>query len=193
MNIIVLLMQMMGNSHKQERCDRTVGADYQYISAILASGDLMLLTELEQLLGGFPNGVDDFIGRRWIINAIGHGSQATIAWMLSRQVDLAFRDEEGYTPLHAALERDSADKYSVLEMLLEQGALVNAHGINDWTPSHMAAAREDIEALKLLIRFGADLSIRTRIDDYATPLEEARNITFSKSKYCPTIHSAITR
>jgi ankyrin repeat protein len=38
----------------------------------------------------------------------------------------------------------------------------------------MAAVREDIEALRLLVRYGADLTIRTRIDEYATPLEEAR-------------------
>jgi len=26
------------------------------------------------------------------------------------------------------------------------------------------------------VRYGADLTIRTEIDDYATPLEEARNL-----------------
>lgn len=35
---------------------------------------------------------------------------------------------------------------------------------------------DDVEALKILVRHGADLSIRTDIDDYATPLEEARNL-----------------
>ena len=40
----------------------------------------------------------------------------------------------------------------------------------------MAAARDDVEALRILVRYGADLSIRTDIDDYATPLEEARNL-----------------
>lgn len=78
--------------------------------------------------------------------------------------------------VHSALERGQPDKYEVIELLLKHGAPINAHGINDWTPAHMAAVREDIEALKLLIRFGADLSIRTRIDECATPLEEARNL-----------------
>jgi uncharacterized protein len=53
---------------------------------------------------------------------------------------------------------------------------VNRKGINDWTPAHMAAARDDVEALRLLVRYRADLNIRTDIDDYATPLEEARNL-----------------
>lgn len=101
--------------------------------------------------------------------------------MLSRNVNVTFQDEEGYTVIHSALERAQPDKYDIIELLLKHGAPVNAHGINDWTPAHMAAVREDIEALELLIRFGADLSIRTRIDDYATPLEEARNLKKSRA------------
>ncbi len=69
---------------------------------------------------------------------------------------------------------DDMQFYEVIELLLRHGAPINAHGINDWTPAHMAAVREDIQALKLLIQYGADLSIRTGIDDYATALEEAR-------------------
>lgn len=40
----------------------------------------------------------------------------------------------------------------------------------------MAAARDDVDALRLLVAHGAGLSIRTEIDDYATPLEEARSL-----------------
>jgi hypothetical protein len=38
----------------------------------------------------------------------------------------------------------------------------------------MAAARDAVDVLEVLVAHGADLSIRTNIDDYATPLEEAR-------------------
>lgn len=97
--------------------------------------------------------------------------------MLQKGVDLTFRDEEGYTPLHAAIERsDSGDRLEILKLLLQAGAPINLKGINDWTPAHMAAARDDVDALKILVQFGADLSLRTEIDDYATPLEEARNL-----------------
>jgi hypothetical protein len=37
----------------------------------------------------------------------------------------------------------------------------------------MAAVRNDVEALKILHEAGADFTIRTVIDEYATPLEEA--------------------
>ncbi len=147
---------------------------YQSAIAVLASGDEAQLAELEQFLEGFPKGEDDYFGSRWIINAIAFGSRKSVEWMLSRGVDITFRGEDGYTVLHLALEGQKSDKYEIFELLLQYGASVNARGINDWTPAHMAAAHDDIKALELLIRYGADLSIRTRIDDYATPLEEAR-------------------
>lgn len=151
-------------------------ADYDFAIKVLQSEDMENFQELEQLLDGFPEGVDGFIGRRWITNAIDIGSKASIAWILERDVDLSFCDDEGYTVLHSALQRNRPDRHEVLELILQHGAPVNAHGINDWTAAHMAGASADIEALKILIRFEADLSIRTRIDSYATPLEEARTL-----------------
>ena len=59
-------------------------------------------------------------------------------------------------------------------MLLKHGALTQIRGIKDWTPLHMAAAINDVQAAKLLLKYEADPTARTRIDDYATPLEEAR-------------------
>ena len=155
--------------------------DYAYVLNILSTGTREQLEGLEQLVDGFPQGVDPFIGRRWIINAIDTGSVRAVEWMLSRGVDLAFRDEEGYTPLHSAIDRRGPIRLEMLEQLLRAGAPVNLKGINDWTPAHMAAARDDVDALRLLVRFGADLSMRTEIDDYATPLEEARTLRCRKA------------
>ena len=62
--------------------------------------------------------------------------------------------------------------YHILELLLSFGADVQQRGHNDYTPLHYAAAMEDIGAMELLLAHGADLNARTRIDDYATPLEE---------------------
>lgn len=150
--------------------------DYDYVLDTLRSGQEAQFVELEQLLDGFPNGIDDFIGRRWIINAIDCGSRASIEWMLSRGVDLLFEDEEGYTVLHAAIDRSLSDKHEIIESLLKHGASINAYGINDWTPAHMAVARNDLETLRLLVQFGADLTIRTRIDHYETPLQLAKRL-----------------
>jgi ankyrin repeat protein len=144
--------------------------------AVLESGDPAALDALAHELVGFPHGDDPYAGRRWITNAIAMGSKASVQWMLRQAVDLSFRDAEGYTPLHSALGRERPDRYEVLEMLLAAGAPVDLKGVNDWTPAHMAAAYDDVEALRILVRYGADLSIRTDIDDYATPLEEARTL-----------------
>jgi ankyrin repeat protein len=149
---------------------------YLHALALLASGTPAQWDELADRVPGFPHGVDDVVRSRWIINAIGGGSKACVEWMLERKVDLDFRESDGYTPLHAALERDPPDRHALLELLLRAGAPVNRKGLNDWTPAHMAAAMDDVESLKILVRHGADLSIGTDIDDYATPLEEARNL-----------------
>lgn len=143
---------------------------------VLKSGSVVDL-EAEALRDlTFPGGADGYAGRRWIINAIDCGSMLSIRWMLQKGVDLDFRDDEGYTPLHAAIERSADDRLEVLALLLQAGAPINLKGFNDWTPAHMAAAKDDVDALRMLVQHGADLSIRTEIDDYATPLEEARNL-----------------
>jgi ankyrin repeat protein len=88
--------------------------------------------------------------------------------MIRQRVELGFRGDDGYTPLLCAIESRAPDRELRLELLLAAGAPVNQKGINDWTPAHMAAARDDVAALRILVRRGADLTIRTEIDDYAT-------------------------
>lgn len=155
--------------------------EYEEIIGVLACGGHEELSSLSRKVDGFPDGVDGFIGRHWITNAIDCGSKLSVEWMIGQGVNLNLRDEEGYTVLHSALERHRDDRHEILRALLQAGAPVNAFGVNGWTPAHMAAAREDIEALKLLIEHNADLSIRTNIDDYSTPLEEARLLGKEKS------------
>ena len=122
----------------------------------------------------FPYGVDEQLGRYWIVNAIDCGSVQSIAWMISKGVDLSFVDDEGYTALLCAIDRARPDRHEVLDLLLRSGAPTGLHGINDWTAAHMAASRDDAEALRILKRHGADL--RATRDDFSitTPLEDAR-------------------
>ena len=157
-------------------------ADFELVLGIMKSGDVTKLEELAALDESFPDGVDSFLGRRWIITAIDVVAPLrTIDWMLSRGVDLTFRDGEGYTPLLAAIESRRPNRIELLGRLLAAGAPVNKKGINDWTPAHMAAARDDVEVLKVLVAAGADLTIRTDIDQCATPLEEAKSLRNAKA------------
>jgi uncharacterized protein len=72
----------------------------------------------------------------------------------------------------AALFTDRPDRCQITLLLLAFGANVQAHGINDWTPLHYAAAAGDLDGIRLLLARG-DPNARTRIDACATPLEEA--------------------
>ena len=155
--------------------------DYQYLMDLLASGDIEKLEEATLMIDDFPNGKDNFLHRDWITNSIDCGSLNSVKWVLEKGVSLEFRDQEGLTPLLSAIDRDLSDKYEILELLIKYGAPINKKGWNDWTPLHQAAVREDIEALEILVKNDADLNIKTTIDDYATPLEEAKIMNCQKS------------
>jgi ankyrin repeat protein len=61
-----------------------------------------------------------------------------------------------------------------LSLLIAAGANLDRHGFNDWTPLPMAAAKGNLEAVRLLLDAGADRSVRTRIDDHPTTAEGSR-------------------
>jgi len=147
---------------------------YDYIMRALMAGDVAALEEIASIVDDFPCGKDDCVSRHWITNAIHCGPKEVIAWMLARGACVTFRDDEGFTVLHSAIDREKRDKIEIIRMLLEAGADINAHGPDDWTPAHQAAVRNDVDVLRVLVESGADLSVRTRIDGYATPLEEAK-------------------
>lgn len=150
--------------------------EYDRMMAPVLSADIAALEELAATEDGFPQGQDPWLKRQWLTNAIDCGSAQVVRWMLERGASPVYRDGEGYGSLHSAIERDEPDKYEIMAMLIEFGADLNAHGLNDWTPAHLAAARNDVEALRILHAAGADFSARTRIDYYATPLQEARKL-----------------
>ena len=154
-------------------------SDYDDIMKPLMAGDVDVLEEIASIVDDFPCGQDDFISRHWITNAIDCGTKEVVAWMLAKGAPVVFQDDEGFSVLHSAIDRERPDRIEIIRMLLEAGADIDAHGTNDWTPAHHAAARNDVEALKVLVDAGADLSVRTRIDDYATPLEEAEMLGHS--------------
>jgi ankyrin repeat protein len=135
------------------------------------------LEALKRLLGeppDFPNcrgpaGVGEII----LEYAIYHSPLAFIRTLLDLGADPNYPDHAGFPSLIAALSSDRPDRYEIIELLLASGANIQEHGINDWTPLHYAAATDDLEGIELLLAHGADPNARTRVDDYATPLEEA--------------------
>jgi ankyrin repeat protein len=155
--------------------------EFQEVSDILGRGDPAELEALRRLIDGFPHGVDPFLGRPWITDAVAADPLPTVVWMIEAGVELNLPDPEGYPLIHRCLMRDGGDRHAVLAALIAGGADVNARGVNDWTPLHRAAIEEDLRALEMLLAAGADPSLRTRIDEHATPEEEARNHGFTAS------------
>ena len=141
----------------------------------LERGDVQALERARAEIDGFPHGVDPILETRWISHAVDCGTVAAVVWMLGQGVEIDFRDDEGMTVLHRCLQRDT-ERHEVLAVLLAAGANLDLHGVNDWTALHMAAAWGDLEAVRMLLGAGADRTIRTRIDEFATPEEEARTL-----------------
>lgn len=128
------------------RDDRHKIEEYKRIMKPVISGDLAALDELARTQAGFPAGQDPWLEQYWLSIAIGCGTPKVVRWMLENGASPVFPYDDGYGPLHSALERDETVRYEMMAILIEFGADVNAHGINDWTPAHLAAALNDLEA-----------------------------------------------
>ena len=137
------------------------------------------LDALRSLLGDptdFPNsrgprGVGEIV----LEYVIYHSPLSFIRPLLEHGADPNYDNHAGYPSLIAALTcPDRPEMCEILELLLAFGADIEQRGHNDYTPLHVAAGMEHIQAMELLLAHGADLNARTRIDDCATPLEEAK-------------------
>uniref|UniRef100_V9KW53 Acyl-CoA-binding domain-containing protein 6 n=1 Tax=Callorhinchus milii TaxID=7868 RepID=V9KW53_CALMI len=86
-------------------------------------------------------------------NNIDHVSKA----LISKNVDVNLKDEEGRALLHWACDRGHKDQVS---MLLEQKAEINSQDDEGQTPLHYASACEFTEIVELLLDAGADPTIQ---------------------------------
>lgn len=149
---------------------------YDAIQPTLGNGSTELWEKLAAEWPGFPVGRDDFFGDTWLSLAVSSENPALVAWILNKGAEVSVLEKDGYTPLHSAIEAQDESKYEIMQLLIEAGAELNTRGFNDWTPAHLAAARNDLRALQMVCEAGADLGVRTRIDWYATPLEELEHL-----------------
>lgn len=140
----------------------------------LLTDDVAAFEMVKAKVPKFPNGTDTFLGRHWLTNAIGSCSLASVQWIIEQNVDLDYCDAEGATAFSASIDRSRGDRYEILKMLISAGADVNIKGMNTYTPLHLATRRSDMKAIDILLAAGADPTIITDIDNYATPEEEAR-------------------
>jgi ankyrin repeat protein len=105
--------------------------------------------------------------------AIYHSPLSFVRTLLELGADPNYEDPAGFPSLIATISTDRPDKDELAELLLSRGANIQQRGVNDYTPLHYAAARNDAKLIELLLAHGADPSARTRIDEFATPAQEA--------------------
>lgn len=135
------------------------------------SGDLETL----RALAGpeFPNGPAPGLATPLLEYAIYHSPLPFLRSLLALGADPGYESPTGFPSLLAALATDREERHQILALLLSCGADVGQRGLNDWTPLHYAAVRNDPLAIEILLAHGADPQARTGIDDGATPVEEA--------------------
>jgi len=162
-----------------ERCKEF--ETFRKIDAAFRAGDLAALRAAVDDPDCVPNGPMPRAIGPCLEYAIYHSPLPFIRTLLEIGADPNPTDHAGFPPLMAALScshplpgspgRD--DTLDIIELLLTFNADPNQRGINDYTPLHMAVGERHLPAVEILLEAGADPRLRTRIDDYETPLEMA--------------------
>ena len=157
----------------EDRCER-----HRLFKAIDDAFKAGKFEGLAKALGGSPRWFDEAMPFEL---GLGHPLEYAIYWSPAAFISILldagsnpdYEDHAGFPSIIAALSTERTDKLDIIRILIDHGADANMRGVNDWTPLHYAAAKRDAEAIRLLLAAGADPSLKTRIDDYTTALEEA--------------------
>jgi len=155
---------------------------FKKIDAAFRQGDLAALRAAVDDPACIPNGPMPRAVGPCLEYAIYHSPLPFIRILLEIGADPNPADHAGFPPLIAALScthphpgsPGRPDTLEIVKLLLAFGADPNQRGINDYTPLHMAVSERHLPAIEALLQAGADPSLRTRIDDYETPLEMAQ-------------------
>lgn len=165
----------------EERCAEW--AKLERIDDAFTRGDMRALRAAVDDPSVIPNGrMPDTIGP-CLAYAIYKSPLSFIRELLELGADPNAPSDDGFPPLIAALScgregpgmTPRPDLDDVIRLLLQYGADPHQRGINDYTALHMAVGEGNALAVQRLLDAGADPDVRTRIDDYDTPLEMARS------------------
>ena len=162
-----------------ERCKEA--ATFRKIDAAFRNGDLDALRAAVDDPASVPNGPMPLTIGPCLVYAIYHSPLPFIRTLLGIGADPNPAVNDGFPPLIAALSCSRpqpgspgrGDILDIIKLLLMFDADPNQRGINDYTPLHMAVGERHLPAIEVLLEEGADPRLRTRIDDYETPLEMA--------------------
>jgi ankyrin repeat protein len=88
------------------------------------------------------------------------GHPEIAAWLVDQgaNIDLAANNPMRVAPIHAAV---AARQFGIVEMLVANGANVNARQAHGFTPLHAAAQNGDVQTVRLLLEKGAEVGARS--------------------------------
>lgn len=156
----------------------------QRIDAAFREGNMAALRAAVEDPSVIPNGQMPLAIGNCLVYAIYCSPLSFIRELLDTGADPKAQADDGFPPLIAALSasrphpaaRTRTDVVEVLDLLLSRGADPHQRGINDYTALHMAVDVGNAPAVRVLMAHGADPSVRTRMDDYDTPIEMAERL-----------------
>ncbi len=103
-----------------------------------------------------------------LIDSAKKGDIEGIKQHLAAGGDVSLRNNNGDTMLNYAAFLGHKE---IVELLVENGAEVNAKGLADWTPLHLAAYNDNEQIVQLLIAKGAEMNPYTTPGFGGTPLD----------------------
>lgn len=140
--------------------------------AIFAASILGDTVRIEQLLSANRSLAGALSSDGWtpLHLAAFYGKDDAARLLLNKGAPVAARstNQMANTPLHAA----AAGKHvSMVKLLIEHGAKVDAQQHGGWSPLHAAAQHGDLETARALVAAGADVGLRA--DNQQRPLDLA--------------------
>jgi ankyrin repeat protein len=106
-------------------------------------------------------------GKTALMRAAGRGHTEVVKILLAAGANVKERDDYGLTALGWATVRYSYYPLAAIQLLLEAGAQVNNQDCKGYTALHHTAARGYTDAVKILLKFGADKTIKNTADQTA--------------------------
>eukprot|EP01031_Cornospumella_fuschlensis_P030823 gene30823-37239_t len=120
--------------------------------------------DFKEVLSQYPHLINrkepDF-GNVAIHIASSRGNIGMTNYLISRGADLTIQDIFGNTALHYAVDKG---KHLIIEVLLQARANVNQVDFRGCSPLHNACVNNDVESVKLLIKYNADPELADQKD-----------------------------